>query len=817
MLRVTWSELWGHRSRMLALLAAIMISVGFVVGSSVFLATAQRALTTSLTAPTAGADVVVENGAVGRASTAAAALRKVRGVAVAEPMYSTYVTYVGPKGAGDLELSGRAEDPRLQWARLAAGRWPQHDDELAVSGVTADRAGLTVGSTVQITDSTHRQPVTLTVTGITDETASLFAGLSDSGTVVPAYFTSSTARDTAYDYLVVGDGSVSDSALVDAIRSRLDENAEVTTRAAYAAAQASSAGHDVDVFGIIALVFGGIALLVSAVIIANTLSVVVSQRRRQLGLLRAAGASAGQVRRGVLVESAALGLVGSVGGVLLGLLIGVVGSAATGGLRTGLVVPFGRVGLAVALGVGMTVLAGLLPARRAAAVAPIEALRPPTSEDPRRRITPLQIGLTVGLALVGTGLIVLARIGTSNQVALAVAGAGVATLAVIVATPLFLPTLLRLLGGLGALAGPTGALAARNTLRNPGRATATCVALMLAVGLVVTLQVGAASTKKTVTARIDDANPVDVSVTRYDGAISPAVAAAVGAVPGVSASTPVRTTNATQRGVADSFVPLVGLGHDADRVVASGWDQLTDHTLLIAGKEQYGVTAGQRVTLTEGHRSVTLTALSSTIPDASGPVVTDAVLRRLDPKAQVTGVWLRVPDKTQAADVMADVRRAAAAQSGTEVGGSLVESAQYTEVLDTLLTIATALLGVAVLIAVIGVGNTLGLSVLERTRESALLRALGLQRRQLRGMLVVEAVLLALAGSLVGVVAGIGFGWLGISALAEQGDLHRALLVIPVGPTLAAVGAAVAAGALASLLPAHRAARATPTAALAEV
>jgi putative ABC transport system permease protein len=816
MLRVTWSELWGHRSRLVALLAAIVISVGFVSGSAVFLATSQRALVAALTAPTAGADVIVENGVFDRAGTAAAGLARLPGVAVAEPSYRAYLTYVGPKGAGELQLGARPADPRLQWMTLAAGAWPTTTREIAVSSGTADRAGLALGSTITVTAHAEGAPVTLVVSGITDESASLFAGLTDVGTTVPAFFTGNEELDHASRYLLLGDGSRTDQALADDVQTRLGSDSEVSTSAAYGARQATSASHDVDVFGIILLVFGAIALLVSAVIIANTLSVVVSQRRRQLGLLRAAGASAAQVRRGVLLESAALGLVGSVGGVLLGLLIGLVGAYATDGLGAGLAVPAGRVGIAMGLGIAVTVAAGLLPARRAAAVSPVEALRPPASDDPRGAVSRVRVVLVAGATLVGVGLVVLTLVGTATQVGLAVAGAAALTVAVVFATPFFLPALLRVLGRLGGLAGPTARLAGQNALRNPGRAAATCVALMLAVGLVVMLQVGVASTKKTVQARIDDANPVDVTVLSYDHALSPGVIAAVGAVPGVSASTPIRTTETQRRGQADSFVPLVGLAPDAARVVAAGWDRLDDRTLLVTTTSQYGVTAGERVTLTKGRRSVTLTAVASEIPDAGGPVVTENVLRRLDPAAVTTGVWLRVPDKDRAADVMAGVRRAAAAQSGTVVSGSLVESAQYDQVLDTLLLVATALLGVAVLIAVIGVGNTLGLSVLERTRESALLRALGLQRRQLRGMLVVEAVLLAVAGSVVGVVAGIGFGWLGIVALARQGDLHRALLVVPVGPTLAVVALAVAAGALASPLPARRAAMATPTAALAE-
>ncbi|MET1005553.1 MAG: ABC transporter permease, partial [Propionibacteriaceae bacterium] len=216
-------------------------------------------------------------------------------------------------------------------------------------------------------------------------------------------------------------------------------------------------------------------------------------------------------------------------------------------------------------------------------------------------------------------------------------------------------------------------------------------------------------------------------------------------------------------------------------------------------------------------RSVAFTAEQSDVAPQGVVVVTQSRLAQLDPLARVGAVWGAATSRSEAGDVMAAVRQASGQQPGLELGGSLQEAAALDRVLDSLLAVATGLLGVAVLIALIGVGNTLGLSVIERTRESALLRALGLQRRDLRLMLAVEAALLALVGAVVGIAAGVLFGWIGTAAVVKESNLDGVHFAMSATQTGAVVLVAILAGVLASVIPGRRAALASPTQALAEV
>jgi putative ABC transport system permease protein len=266
-------------------------------------------------------------------------------------------------------------------------------------------------------------------------------------------------------------------------------------------------------------------------------------------------------------------------------------------------------------------------------------------------------------------------------------------------------------------------------------------------------------------------------------------------------------------------VRVAGLAPDAAQVVAAGFDALTDQVVLAQSStlKGWGISAGDTLNLTYDHRSIPFVAVRSDVAPQGVVVVTERRLLALDPQARVGAVWGAARVRSEAGSVMAEVRKASGQQPGLEVGGSLEEAAALDKVLDSLLAVATGLLAVAVLIALIGVGNTLGLSVIERTRESALLRALGLQRRELRLMLAVEAALLALVGAVVGIAAGMLFGLIGTAAMVKEAKLGALHFAMSAGQTVSVVLIAIVAGVLASVIPARRAAQASPTQALAEV
>jgi putative ABC transport system permease protein len=227
---------------------------------------------------------------------------------------------------------------------------------------------------------------------------------------------------------------------------------------------------------------------------------------------------------------------------------------------------------------------------------------------------------------------------------------------------------------------------------------------------------------------------------------------------------------------------------------------------------------GSRLTLTVGGRSMPFTVAAGHLTDTGGSstvMVSAAALRRMAPNAGTVAVCAMLPASSDAGAVSSDLQQATASQRDVQLTGTAQRRAATDDDLSTVLILATGMLAVAVLIAVVGIGNTLGLSVLERTGESALLRALGLQRRQLRGMIAVEALLLAAVGAVVGIALGIGYGIAGAKAAVGEAD-RAASIAIPWGQLGVVLALALIAGLLASVVPARRAARVQPATALAE-
>lgn len=818
MLRTAWAELRHHPSRLVATGLAIMIAVGFLVSCLTFVATEANSTGRRLTAQISTSDVIVQLEA-DRGRAIEARIRELPGVAAVAATYSTYAEFSSSEGAGQLQIDSLSEPP-FRWSTLDRGHWPHGVGEVAVGAATASTHGLALGSTISLIGGPTQAPQPLQVVGILTEGRSLLVTAPTTAIVDPAFFAARADGESSPTLLIKAEPGVDPAGVADRVRRLLPADASVATSASVTADTLDQLTNGIDVFRYLLLVFGVIALLVGSMIIINTFTIIVAQRRRQLGLLRAVGASTVQVRRRLVAEATIIGVIASALGVALGLGIAAVAAGISGSLVDGLVVPPAQVAGAFVAGVVLTWLAALVPARRATRVAPLEALRPVADELSHRRTTRRRAVVSAAIVAVGAAVTTTALLVPSHNVVLAVAGSAVLAVGILACAPLFVPGLLRLLGrGAGRL-GITSRLAAVNLVRNPARAAATCTALMLGVGLIVTLQVGAASVKTTLNDSLNIEFPVDVTVSTSGGPLSPAIPTALAGVPGILATTPVRSVEA-QLPTADNpknLIRVAGLLPDAGSAVKAGMTDLTDGVALAHPftQERLGVGPGDSITVGYQGRQRSLVVRSSDIADAGMLVVTDQELSGLALNAPVTAAWARAADRDQAAQVMAGVRKVTALQPGLSVAGSLEQAASINSLLDTVLAVATGLLAVAVAIALIGVGNTLGLSVIERTRESALLRALGLQRRQLRLMLLVEAVLLALVGAVVGIVAGIGFGTIGVVALVEETHLAALRFSISAGQTAAVVVIAVLAGALASVIPGRRAALAAPTAALAD-
>lgn len=832
-------QLRFHPGRFVATLLAIAISVGFMAAVSIFMATQTSALGKMLALPTSRADVVVTaNSTTGTADQLKSAITGVPGVDAVERSRS--VSLGLSKGTESAFVEAHVlPSERFRWARLASGAWPYGPLEIAVSQQVADTLKAKVG------DSLEAGPMQLRVVGISADAPTLFM---QTAYVSPMFGMDADSATSSPDgsWLVAlkpgTDAAASVSAIDRAVQPyRGAKDTYPGAKEPITVGTASDTQHeatlsitrDFDVMKYLLLAFSGIAALVGMIIIANTFTILLAQRRRQIGLLRAVGASGRQVRGRFLAEAVLLGFVGSVVGLALGTVAGWIGASVTKASFFGLVLPWSDLAIEVGIGVLVTVLAAMLPALRATRVLPLEALQPVATSEQVRKASVVRAVITGLLIVAGVGLAAvsqLVKVDSGNPslvgpLLLAVAGAMLLAIGVLGAAPLYIPALLR---GLGVLIGrnATARLAADNAVRNPSRAAATATALMLATGLIVTLQVGTATAEKTMLTEIEKTFPIDLTVTAplhsldpgddpnggptasSSGRLSASVLGNVKLLPNIKASA-VLSGGAAK--LNDEPVMVVALTPDVASV-SSTIGSVADGVVLLNGDRK----DGDRVTLAGASGPITLTVKKVSWVAYNQAVVSQANLTKLVATPAPQAVWLKLADASQIGSTMKAAQTLQSGEEFVDIGGSAPQSYMIQEVLRILLLITTALLGAAVLIALIGVGNTLGLSVIERARESALLRALGMQKASLRTMLLVEAVLLALAGVLVGVAAGCFFGWLGIASIVRQSAMDTPLqFAVDLPLTIGMLVVAFAAAALASVLPGRRAANATPTEALA--
>ncbi len=811
MLRQAWSEVRLHPGRFVSTILAIAIAVAFLSGSAVLVATEGQAQGKARNVALAAADVVVTVPPGEEGKGVRKAIAGTLGVSAFAPVLveSEVVTAGGVSQA--LQLVSVPPEG-MRWASLTGGRWPVAADEVALSGGAASALRVGVGDRLVLEGRDEQ----VTVAGTTNEPSGLFV---KTGYSSAARFAAAGYTDAGVDTWVVRAAAGTDPA---DLAARLDAELAAVNPAFHAAPAAqvraesvARLAKDFDVFANVLWAFAGVSLVVGMITIANTFSITLAQRRRQIGLLRAVGASGAQVRRRFLLEALLLGVVGSLLGLALGIGLAVAETAWSTALFWGLALPAGQLAIAFGLGVLATAVAAFVPIVRGTRVAPLEALQPALTNQERRRAS-LARTIACGLLLLGGGgLAVLAVVRTDPNALFVAIGAGaLLALGVLLGGPLFVPALLTASGRLFRWTGTVPKLAADNAERNPRRATATATALMLAVGLMVTLQVATASVRLTVLDELSAHYPVDLQVNWPDakGRPSPIPAEIAGQLARVSGVADAVLLAGGVASVGNESVTLIGHDPGIPAVTGIGAGVADDQVLV----SPYVVEDLPKTITVKGRGgSLELTVVPSRLVAMGQAMVSATNLARIVKPVPHAVMWLSVPDRERAIDVLASVNRIVG--SADRVGGTIVQAAVYEQVMNILLAITTGLLAVAVLIALIGVSNTLGLSVLERTRESALLRALGLQARSLRVMLLIEAVQVAVVGIVVGIVAGCFFGWLAVTALARSGSFESVRFAVDLPTTAGMVCTAVLAAALASVLPGRRAAKAAPTEALADI
>ena len=801
MFRQALSEIRLYPGRFVATLIAIAISVGFMSAISVLVATEEASLGKANSMALAKADLAVVQ-EYGLAPEVADAVRGVPGVQTAQlaAQLPAMLTANDRTVTASIWLDLQ---PEFRWAKLVEGEYPDAVGELAVARDMAEELGVGLGDTVNLSEEMR-----LTVVGITDDAKTLW------GTTAYA-----SVGDQSFAFgdaipIVLADGADADQVRGDVERAVAPLASEARVLPADEAREEAliSTTRDFDVFRYMLYTFAAIAVLVGMITIANTFTILVTQRRRQIGLLRAVGASSGQVLGRQVIESMLLGILGSLLGIALGFVVAWIGASFTGSAYWGLTVRWGELLIALLVGTAATMVSAIGPAIAATRVKPLEALQAVPTAAEAKRASMARIVICSLFLLAGAGLVFLSQQpneeASMNNMLYAVGAGVLLTIGILGAAPLFVAPLLRVIGKALGFAGPTTRLAFENSARNPRRAAATATALMLAIGLIVTLQVALSSARTTAMDEINKTYPLDISA-EYADSMPEGVAERVDAIDGVQSVALMRGKRVEIEGWGQM---LAVDQYEARRAMGVEATQVPDGVVQFSS--EMGPSAGESVTINGATYTVQKVGLYSW----STVGLNQAAIESLPGEWVDAVLWVKFTDRTSSTTLnqvmkvlSADDQMPDLSQSGAQMASLLQQ------VLDVVVLVMTALLGVAVLIAIVGVGNTLGLSVLERQRESALLRALGMQRGQLRLMLLIEALALVGIGAVIGVLAGLFFGWLGVSTMFASIPETSIDMRITIDPlwTFGLIGVCLVAACLASILPGRRAANATPTEALA--
>ncbi|WP_179388391.1 ABC transporter permease [Psychromicrobium silvestre] len=811
MLQVALAQVKTHSRRFIAIGLAVMLAVGFLVATLLVGSSTQATLKASVGQSFNKADAVVSSTNYEQPLNQKAydAVKQLPGVSSSFAQINAPVEASTTAGSFNAVLQNTSQDLSLESAVLSSGSLPGSPTQVAIDEKTAERQQVKLGGNLTLSNS-KGQKLEVTVSGLfkpSNDPHSSGAGqmLAPLATVTPLA-TSPLSFTTIQLKLASPLDQNSRTAIQQAVEASGFKNITVLTADEQTTETMKGMTGGTDVLTVVLLAFAAIALIVAALVVANTFAVLVAQRTRELALLRCVGASKSQIRNSVLVEALLVGILSSI----LGVALSIAGMAAlVSSLRTIPDYQFATFALnwqavvaGLVVGTLLTLVAALVPARAATAVAPLAAMRPADDAALNNRggRTRLVVG---GVLLVFGGLALTAGALTSNLL-IAVPGGAASFIGLLLCANLFIPALVSAVGKLATPAGVPGKLASLNAVRNPSRTTATAAALLIGVTLVSMMLTGAATARSTFDSSLEGRYPVDVQA--YDGKYTSQQLEAVKALQGVTQAVLIPLVG--KLGGEYSGTPVYGISSaDAALLLSTPQNQVKPAQLLMPKG-----TKASSLTLDSGssHQDLPVAQAST----AEFPVMVNLGTAPA-PSGALQQVWMKLTPG-QSTDELLTLQKKIAAALGvqdSQVSGGALIKAGFNQVIDILLLVVTGLLAVAVLIALIGVANTLSLSVLERTRENALLRALGLSRGALRGMLALEAVLIAGVAALIGVVLGSLYGWLGTQS--ALGPLGPVMPNLPWLQLLAVLLIAAVAGLAASVIPARRAARLSPVEGLA--
>jgi putative ABC transport system permease protein len=831
MWRTTLKSIAAHKRRLLATCSAVLLGVAFLSATLVLVHTLTTGFADILAKANAGTDALVrssvqvgggdfpERGLVDR--SLAGTIAAVDGVAAVAPRIEGTGRIVGADGdpvGGERTIAGNwVTDERLNPYRLAEGRAPAAPGEVVIDKAAAEEGHLTVGEETVVRTP---DPVHVRIVGL-----AAFGGADSPGSATYAGFTTQFADQVllpepgkASSIAVAAEPGVSQAELVSRIGAVLPHGVEALTGAELTRElEEQIQGDDHETFQQALILFAGVALVVATFSIYNTFSILVAQRTRESALLRALGASRGQVLRSVTAEALAVGLLASVGGIAAGtgLAWGLLAVMDAIGLATPAVSPVldaSTVATALAVGVVVTLLASLVPAVRASRVPPLAALRDVAvdrSATSRRRAV-------AGVVVTGAGIALTIAGATGETLPLTGPGALATLIGVVVLGPVAARPAAAVLGApQTAWRGMSGLLAQRNAMRNPRRTAATATAMMIGVAVVSLFAVVGASLKQSIDDSVNKQFAGDlVIVGEGAGGLSPDLANAVAELPQVAAASPLGNARVRIDGedtIATTFDPatIQSVMH-LDVRQGSLRDLRPDQVAISAGYAgEHRLVLGDPVTVdypdgvTE-RPTVGAIYAGDNLSEGSGiRLPREAFFRHTSRPADVN-LLIDLADGVPIEAGEAAVQRVADRFGAPDVQTNQEFTQSIAGEINQLLTVVDMLLVLAIVIALMGIADTLSLSIHERTRELGLLRAVGQTRAQTRTMVRGEALTVGLFGTVGGLGLGLFLGWALVSALASEGFGSFAVPTLSLAVVLA-LGALV--GVVAAVRPAHRAAR----------
>ncbi|MFE9257060.1 ABC transporter permease [Streptomyces sp. NPDC006879] len=834
MFRTALRNVLAHKARLLMTVLAVLLGVAFVSGTLVFTDTLGKALSSQSAKSYEGVAVSVTSFGAGPAEEGKKAdpglsqrtldkVAKIDGVTsvsgrvdgfagVADTKGKLIGTGWANRGANFAPVEG-GKDPRYTFTE---GTGPVKDDQIALDKETAAKGDYQPGDKVRV--ATNGPVREYTLTGVfTTEDGQVNAGgslvLFDTPVAQKLYL-----QPGFYSELSIAAPGAEADRILSAVEPLIGDNARAQTGAELAAEQAKMIEEGMGTMNQMLLAFAAIALFVGIFLIYNTFTMLVAQRTKELALLRAVGASRRQVKRSVLLEAMVVGVISSAIGLLAGIGLAVGLRSLMGSL--GAKIPAGPLVIApttivtaIVIGVLVTMLAAWLPARRTAKISPVAAMGAAHAPATAKSLV-LRNSIGAVLTLLGLGGVLAGAVIGSDGRMLIGAGAFFALLGVIVLIPMLSRPVIALVRPLlTRVFGVAGKLSAQNAVRNPRRTGVTAASLAIGLTLVTGLTVLGVTVGQAVDRMTTDNIKADYMLAMASGdSLDKSVAPAVARTPGVTAVSAIqsdyvkiggnfRSASGVTPGAIDQVIAMdVTSGSTAS--LSQGKVAVSDDT----AKEQH-LTVGKtfQAEFTDGEKAdLTVGAVFRGNEFLSSLVVPESVLAPHNERPEIRQVFVKMEGGESAANQQKLVD-ALGNNPAIDVADRTDIRNTYGGVINLMLNIMYGLLGMALIIAVLGVVNTLAMSVFERQQEIGMLRAIGLDRGRVKNMIRLEAVVISLFGAVIGIALGTFLAW----AIGQtiRGSIPNYELVIPFDRIGVFLGLAAVVGILAAMWPARSAAR----------